>query len=60
MQTAELVRSRYPDLDIPEPRPHPLCVEGPSDAEADVCIVGSGAGGAILGALTWRATERGR
>jgi choline dehydrogenase-like flavoprotein len=41
-------RDRYKELDIPEPKPHPLCVMGPSDAEAEVCIVGSGAGGSIL------------
>jgi choline dehydrogenase-like flavoprotein len=41
-------RDRYRELDIPEPKSHPLSVMGPSDAEAEVCIVGSGAGGSIL------------
>lgn len=46
-------RERRHELDLPEPGPHPLKVERPeqidSDVlEADICIVGSGAGGAIL------------
>ena len=46
-------RDRYKSLDIPEPRPHPLEVDTASDIkdktlDADVCIVGSGAGGATL------------
>jgi choline dehydrogenase-like flavoprotein len=50
-------RPRYEDLEkdckIPPRAPHPLQVEGPNDVtsttlETDVCIVGSGAGGAIL------------
>lgn len=46
-------RERYRDLQIDEPGEHPLRVERPDEIgvgeiEADVCIVGSGAGGAIL------------
>ncbi len=46
-------RERYADLDIDEPGEHPLAVDRPeqigvAEIEADVCIVGSGAGGAIL------------
>lgn len=46
-------RDRYRELDIDEPGVHPLDVERPEqvgsrEIEADVCIVGSGAGGAIL------------
>lgn len=46
-------RERYRDLKIDEPGEHPLEVERPEEVgsreiEADVCIVGSGAGGAIL------------
>ncbi len=46
-------RPRARHLKIPERAPHPLRVERPGDLrdttlEADVCIVGSGAGGAIL------------
>lgn len=46
-------RERYRDLKIDEPGEHPLRVERPEqigaeEIEADVCIVGSGAGGAIL------------
>ena len=46
-------RKRYAELKIDEPGVHPLAVERPEQVgvgqiEADVCIVGSGAGGAIL------------
>jgi choline dehydrogenase-like flavoprotein len=46
-------RPRYSSLEIDEPGEHPLEVERPEqvgarEIEADVCIVGSGAGGAIL------------
>ncbi len=46
-------RDRYRDLQIDEPGEHPLEVERPEEIgaktiEAEVCIVGSGAGGAIL------------
>lgn len=46
-------RDRYADLHVPEPGPHPLKVDRPSDVDdgdlqADICIVGSGAAGAIL------------
>lgn len=46
-------RPRYETLSIEEPGEHPLEVERPeqvgaAEIEADVCIVGSGAGGAIL------------
>jgi choline dehydrogenase-like flavoprotein len=46
-------RERYAGLAIDEPGEHPLEVERPEqigskEIEADVCIVGSGAGGAIL------------
>jgi len=46
-------RSRYRELDITEPGEHPLEVGLPGDVDpdelvADVCIVGTGAGGSIL------------
>lgn len=46
-------RERYASLAIEEPGEHPLEVERPDqvgagEIEADVCIVGSGAGGAVL------------
>ncbi len=46
-------RDRYRDLEIDEPGEHPLEVERPEEVgaktiEAEICIVGSGAGGAIL------------
>jgi choline dehydrogenase-like flavoprotein len=46
-------RDRFKTLKIDEPGEHPLDVERPEqigsrEIEADVCIVGSGAGGAIL------------
>ena len=46
-------RARVADLDVPEPGPHPLSVDRPEDIgvkeiETDICVVGSGAGGAIL------------
>ena len=46
-------RPRYASLEIDEPGEHPLEVERPEqvgakEIEADVCIVGSGAGGGIL------------
>ncbi|MDX6629804.1 MAG: hypothetical protein QOH00_2050, partial [Gaiellales bacterium] len=46
-------RDRYKHLDIPVAREHPLDVHTPervtdTELEADVCIVGSGAGGSIL------------
>jgi choline dehydrogenase-like flavoprotein len=46
-------RDRYAELDITEPGFHPLDVTQPGDVdveeiEADVCIIGSGAGGSIL------------
>ncbi|MGC1851352.1 MAG: GMC family oxidoreductase N-terminal domain-containing protein [Solirubrobacterales bacterium] len=46
-------RPRYAELDIEEPGEHPLEVERPEqigadEIEAEICIVGSGAGGAIL------------
>jgi len=55
-------RERYRDLDIPEPRRHPLDVETPdmltaNELHADVCVIGSGAAGAIL---AYRLAERGR
>jgi choline dehydrogenase-like flavoprotein len=55
-------RERYADLDVDEPGEHPLEVERPEqvgagEIEADVCIVGSGAGGAILAR---ELAERGR
>lgn len=55
-------RERYRDLEIDEPGEHPLEVERPeqvggSKIEAEVCIVGSGAGGAIL---AYELAKRGR
>lgn len=55
-------RPRYRELNPPEPGPHPLEVERPDDLdltelEADVCIVGSGAGGSIL---AYELASRGR
>ena len=41
-------RERTKQIKLPEPGPHPLDVMGPTDAEAEVCIVGSGAAGSIL------------
>lgn len=46
-------RPRYKTLKVEEPSEHPLEVERPeqvgaTEIEADICIVGSGAGGAIL------------
>ena len=46
-------RARVKDLDVPEPGPHPLKVDrsediGVKEIETDICIIGSGAGGAIL------------
>jgi choline dehydrogenase-like flavoprotein len=46
-------RARVKKLELPERKPHPLDVDTPdrvtdSVLEADVCIVGSGAGGGIL------------
>jgi choline dehydrogenase-like flavoprotein len=46
-------RDRFSDLDVPEPGPHPLKVDRPEnigvkELEADICIIGSGAGGGIL------------
>lgn len=50
-------RRRFDDLDragaIPPARPHPLAVMRPDDVtgldvDADVCVIGSGAGGAIV------------
>jgi choline dehydrogenase-like flavoprotein len=46
------VRARAAGIELPAPRPHPLHVEYPWDhqpavPEADVCVIGSGAGGAI-------------
>jgi choline dehydrogenase-like flavoprotein len=46
-------RARYATLEIDEPGEHPLDVERPEQIgseqiEAEICIVGSGAGGAIL------------
>lgn len=64
-------RERARELDIPERRPHPLEVQTPgrmteTELEADICIVGSGAAGAILAYNLARAghdvlvVERGR
>lgn len=55
-------RARARDLEIPERKPHPLEVEEPGDVrgpdlEADVCVIGSGAGGAVL---AYFLAERGR
>lgn len=55
-------RERYHDLEIDEPGEHPLEVERPEqvgsrEIEAEVCIVGSGAGGAIL---AYELARRGR
>ena len=46
-------RERIRELDIPQRRPHPLEVQTPgrmteTELEADICIVGSGAAGAVL------------
>ena len=46
-------RARVADLDVPEPGPHPLKVDraeniGVKEIETDICVIGSGAGGAIL------------
>jgi choline dehydrogenase-like flavoprotein len=46
-------RDRFPGLEVPEPGPHPLKVDRPEtigvkELEADICIIGSGAGGGIL------------
>ena len=46
-------RARVADLDVPEPGPHPLSVDRPEnigvkEIETDICVIGSGAGGAIL------------
>jgi choline dehydrogenase-like flavoprotein len=41
-------RARYPSLNVVQPGPHPLHVDPPSDATAEICIIGSGAGGSIL------------
>lgn len=46
-------RERVKDLDVPEPGPHPLKVDRPEDVgvkeiRTDICVIGSGAGGAIL------------
>jgi choline dehydrogenase-like flavoprotein len=46
-------RDRFPGLKVPEPGPHPLKVDRPEnigvkELEADICIIGSGAGGGIL------------
>jgi choline dehydrogenase-like flavoprotein len=41
-------RDRYPSLHVQQPGPHPLRVDLPSDATAEICIVGSGAAGSIL------------
>jgi choline dehydrogenase-like flavoprotein len=40
-------RDRENGQPVPD-RPHPLKVEHPADAETEICIVGSGAGGSIL------------
>ncbi len=55
-------RDRYAELPIPEPGPHPLEVDEPpdlreTDLEADVCVVGSGAAGAVL---AYYLADRGR
>jgi choline dehydrogenase-like flavoprotein len=55
-------RPRYAELDVEEPGEHPLEVERPeqvgvSEIEAEICIVGSGAGGAIL---AYELAKRGR
>jgi hypothetical protein len=55
-------RARTAALKLPERRPHPLAVETPASItlpvlEADVCIVGSGAAGAIL---AYELARRGR
>jgi choline dehydrogenase-like flavoprotein len=55
-------RPRYKELPIPPKRPHPLVVEraadlGTSVIEADVCVIGSGAGGAIV---AYELAKRGR
>jgi choline dehydrogenase-like flavoprotein len=41
-------RDRVKQIDVPQPGPHPLSVMGPTDAETEVCIVGSGAAGSVL------------
>jgi choline dehydrogenase-like flavoprotein len=46
-------RARVAELDVPEPGPHPLSVDRPEnigvkEIDTDICIIGSGAGGAIL------------
>jgi choline dehydrogenase-like flavoprotein len=46
-------RARFADLHVPEPGPHPLKVDRPEnigvkELKADICIIGSGAGGGIL------------
>jgi choline dehydrogenase-like flavoprotein len=55
-------RPRYAELEIDEPGDHPLKVDHPDQIgveriEADVCIVGSGAGGGIL---AYELAKRGR
>lgn len=55
-------RDRYESLDIADREPHPLDVKEPPDVEseeleADVCVVGSGAAGAVL---AYHLSERGR
>ena len=55
-------RARVKQLTIPEPGPHPLKVALPEDIgslheEADVCIIGTGAGGSVL---AYRLAEQGR
>jgi choline dehydrogenase-like flavoprotein len=46
-------RPRYQDLPISDPLPHPLKVETPAEItstilKSEICIVGTGAGGAVL------------